>query len=137
MNDENVVGASVIEVIDQLPGDRTLRGWKYPTSIWTAILSAAFQKTTRLAIPFPPANGKFYTPEEIDQRLRDTEVAFMLRDIDLSGQQSRLFVAPGQTPRNPILLAAAYWRARFLAPGEMRDLLQSLTELRSSRLDNR
>jgi hypothetical protein len=134
VHDKNVLDASVVEVIDQLPGDRTLHGWKYPTSIWTAVLSAAFQKTARLAIPFPPANGSFYTPQEISQRLRDTEVAFMFSDIDLNGQQSRLVVAPGQGARNPILLTLAYWRARFLAPGEMRDLLQSLTELTSSRL---
>jgi hypothetical protein len=132
--DKNVIDASVVEVIDQLPGDRTLRDVKYPTSIWTSVLSAAFQKTARLAIPFPPANGSFYTPQEISQRLRDTEVAFMFSDIDLNGQQSRLVVAPGRDARNPILLTLAYWRARFLAPGEMRDLLQSLTELTSSRL---
>ena len=65
VHDKNVVDASIVEVIDQLPGDRTLQGWKYPTSIWTAVLSAAFQKTARLAIPFPPANGSFYTRQEI------------------------------------------------------------------------
>jgi hypothetical protein len=134
VRDKNVVDASVVEVIDQLPGDRTLRDVKYPTSIWTSVLTAAFQKTARLAIPFPPVNGSFYTPQEISQRLRDTEVAFMFSDIDLNGQQSRLVVAPGKGARDPIPLALAYWRARFLAPGEMRDLLQSLTELTSSRL---
>jgi hypothetical protein len=135
VHDKNVVDASIVEVIDQLPGDRTLQGWKYPTSIWTAVLSAAFQKTARLAIPFPPANGSFYTRQEISQRLRDTEVAFMFSDVDLNGPQSRLVVAPGQGARNPIHLTLAYWRVRFLAPGEMRDLLQSLTELTTSRLE--
>jgi hypothetical protein len=134
VHDRNVVDASVVELVDRLPGDRTLQGWKYPTSIWTAILSAAFQKTARLAIPFPPANASFYTPREISQRLRDTEVAFMFSDIDLNGPQARLVVAPGPGARNPILLTVAYWRARFLAPAEMPDLLQSLTELTSSRL---
>jgi hypothetical protein len=134
VHDKNIVEASIVEVIDQLPGDRTLPGWKYPTSIWTGILSAAFGKTTRLVISFPPANGSFYTPQEISQRLRDTEVAFMFSDIDLNGKQSQLIVAPAQPPRNPIRLALAYWRARFFAPGEMPDLLQSLTELKSARL---
>jgi hypothetical protein len=137
VHDRNIVEASIVEIIDQLPGDRTLQNWKYPTSIWTAILSAAFHKTARLAIPFPPANGSFYTPQEISQRLRDTEVAFMFSDIDLNGLQSRLVVAPGQGARNPILLTLAYWRARFLAPSEMPDLLQSLTELKSTRLGSR
>jgi hypothetical protein len=137
VHDRNIVEASIVEIIDQLPGDRTLQGWKYPTSIWTAILSAAFHKTARLAIPFPPANGSFYTPQEISQRLRDTEVAFMFGDIDLNGLQSRLVVAPGQGARNPILLTLAYWRARFLAPGEMPELLQSLTELKSTPLGSR
>jgi hypothetical protein len=132
--DQNIAKASIVEMIDKLPGDRTLQGWKYPTSIWSAILSAAFGKMTRLAIPFPPANGSFYTPQEISRRLRDTEVAFMFSDVDLNGPQSRLVVAPGQGARNPILLTLAYWRARFLAPGEMQDLLQSLTELKSTRL---
>ena len=132
--DQNIAEASIVEVIDKLPGDRTLQGWKYPTSIWSAILSAAFGKMTRLAIPFPPANGSFYTPQEISRRLRDTEVAFMFSDVDLNGPQGRLVVAPGQGARNPILLTLAYWRARFLAPGEMQDLLQSLTELKSTRL---
>ena len=59
----------------------------------------------------------------------------MFSDVDLNGPQSRLVVAPGQGARNPILLTLAYWRVRFLAPGEMRDLLQSLTELTSSRLE--
>jgi hypothetical protein len=133
-HDQNITEASIVEVIDKLPGDRALQGWKYPTSIWSAILSAAFGKMTRLAIPFPPANGSFYTPQEISRRLRDTEVAFMFSDVDLNGPQSRLVVAPGQGARNPILLTLAYWRARFLAPGEMQDLLQSLTELKSTRL---
>jgi hypothetical protein len=136
VHDKNIVDASIVEVIDKLPGDRTLQAWKYPTSIWTAILSAAFQKTARLAIPFPPANGSFYTPQEISRRLRDTEVAFMFSDVDLNGPQSRLVVAPGPGARNPIFLTLAYWRARFLAPAEMPDLLQSLTELNSTRLGN-
>jgi hypothetical protein len=136
VHDKNIVEASIVEVIDRLPGDRTLQRWKYPTSIWTAILSAAFHKTARLAIPFPPANGSFYAPQEISRRLRDTEVAFMFSDVDLNGPQSRLVVAPGQGARNPILLTLAYWRARFLAPAEMPDLLQSLTELTSARLGN-
>jgi hypothetical protein len=136
-HDENIAEASIVEVIDKLPGDRTLQGWKYPTSIWSAILSAAFGKMTRLAIPFPPANGSFYTPQEISRRLRDTEVAFMFSDVDLSGPQNRLVVTPGQGARNPILLTLAYWRARFLAPGEMQDLLQSLTEIKSTRLGSR
>lgn len=36
---------------------------------------------------------------------------------------SRLVMAPGQTPRNSILLAMAYWRARFLAPSDMREVV--------------
>ena len=58
----------------------------------------------------------------------------MFSDVDLNGPQGRLVVAPGQGARNPILLTLAYWRARFLAPGEMQDLLQTLTELKSTRL---
>lgn len=133
-HDELVGQASVIQVIDQLPGDRTLQTWKYPTSIWTEIISAAFQKTTRLAIPFPPENGRFFTRDEINRRVRETEVAFMLSGIDLDGPQIRLTVEPDSGARSPIRLALAYWRARFLAPAEMPKLLDSLTRIRSERI---
>ena len=127
--------ASVIQVIDKLPGDRTLKTWKYPTSIWTGIISHAFQNnTTRLAIPFPPDNGRFFTRDEINRRVRETEVAFMLGGIDLDGQQIRLTVEPGSGARNSIRLALAYWRARFLAPADMPKLLDSLTQIRSERI---
>jgi hypothetical protein len=126
--------ASVIQVIDQLPRDRTLRIWNYPTSIWTEMISAAFQKTTRLAIPYPPENGRFYTRDEINRRVLDTTVAFMYSGIDLDGQQIRLTVEPGSGARNPIRLALAYWQARFLAPDDMPKLLDSLTQIRSERI---
>lgn len=131
VKDERVNRASIIQLNDQLPGERTLKTLKYPTSIWTEILSAAFQKTERLVIPFPPANGQYFTLSEIKQRVRETEVDFMLGDIKLDGQQIRLTIEPGVNVRDPILLALAYWRARFFAPTEMPILLDSLTQIRS------
>ncbi|HVS26498.1 MAG TPA: hypothetical protein VHE58_04275 [Burkholderiales bacterium] len=133
-HDQLVGQASVIQVIDKLPRDRTLRTWNYPTSIWTEIISAAFQKTTRLAIPYPPENSRFFTRDEINRRVRETEVAFMLSGIDLDGQQIRLTVEPGSGARDPIHLALAYWRARFFAPDDMPKLLDSLTRIRSERI---
>jgi hypothetical protein len=132
--DRTVEQASVIQVIDHIPGDRTLQTRKYPTSIWTGIISAAFQRTARLAIPFPPENGRFYSRDEFNRRVRETEVAFMLGGIDLDGQQIRLTVEPGNGPRGPLRLALAYWRARFFDPAQMPMLLDSLTRVRSERI---
>jgi hypothetical protein len=126
--DQVVRRASVVHLVDLLPGDRSLQGWKYPTSIWTSILTAAFSETARLAIPFSPDNGRFYTREEVDRRVRETEVAFMLEGIDLNGEQARLTVAAGNGAGRPGLVAWKYWHARFLAPaGEMAQFLDSLT----------
>jgi hypothetical protein len=127
--DELIQGASVIEVVDRLPGDRTLKTWKYPTSIWTKIIAGAFGETTRLAVPFSPENGKFYTLAEIDQRIVETEVEFMLEEIELGGPQVRLVVEPGSGAGNPIDLAIEYWRIRFFAPEEMPAFLNSLTRV--------
>jgi hypothetical protein len=133
-HDELVGQASVIQVIDQLPRGRTLRMWNYPTSIWTEVISAAFQKTTRLAIPFPPENGRFFTRDEINLRVRESEVGFMFSEVNLDGQQIRLTVQPGSGARDPIYLALAYWRVRFFAPADMPKLLDSLTRIKSERI---
>lgn len=137
VQDTLVNRASVIQVIDHLPGDRTLLTYKYPTSIWTEIISDVFQKTTRLAIPFPPANGRFFTQDEISQRIRETEVDFMLQDINLDGEQIRLTIEPASDFQSPIRLALAYWKARFFYPAEMPNLLDSLTRVKSERIESK
>jgi hypothetical protein len=124
--------ASIIHIIDQIPGDRALKTWKYPTSIWTEIISNTFQKTNRLAIPFPPANGQFYTNDELKSRRHETAVDYMFQDINLNGKQIQLTITPGIGARNPIRLALAYWHARFIDPASMPQLLDSLTEIKSA-----
>jgi len=135
--DELVREASVIQLVDQLPGDRSLQAWKYPTSIWTEIISAAFHKTARLAIPFPPENGQFFTNEEINRRVRETEVDFMLRDINLKGPQIKLTIQSTNVSPSPLRLALAYWQTRFFYPADMPKLLDSLTQIKSERLIGR
>jgi hypothetical protein len=130
-DDKLVREASVINVIDQIPGDRSLKAWKYPTSIWTEIISDTFKKTNRLAIPFPPANGRFYTEEELKQRLKETAIDYMLGDINLNGKQIQLSIVPGNGARSPIRLALTYWHARFIAPADMPKLLDSLTDIKT------
>ena len=132
--DKLVVQSSIIQVIDELPGDRTLQKWKYPAGIWTEIISAAFQKTSRLATPLSPKNGHFFTQKEINQFIKNTELAeidFMLKDINLQGQQIRLIIKPINNSQSPIRLALAYWRARFFVPTDMPKLMNSLTIVKS------
>jgi hypothetical protein len=128
-HDAVLAKASVLEVVDRLPGDRSLRSFRYPTSIWTGIVAAAFGKTTRLAIPYPPGNGRYFTRQEIEGRVLETEVAFMLGGVEFDGPQTRLVVDPGPGARSPTRLALDYWRARFFAPQEMSGLLDSLTRV--------
>lgn len=58
----------------------------------------------------------------------------MYSEINLYGQQIRLIVQPGSGTRSPFRLALAYWWARFLAPDDMPELLDSLTRIRSERI---
>lgn len=59
----------ILWIDDQLPlGPLNAR---YPTAIWTAMLGT-------VAIPYPPADGVRYSAAELEQRLAETQVAFML-----------------------------------------------------------
>lgn len=134
--DKLINQASIIQVVDHIPGDRTLQTRKYPTSIWTEILSVAFRKTTQLAIPFPPENGRFFTSQDLDKRIQETEVDFMISDVNREGQQIRLIIEPTNPSYSPIRLALTYWKARFFNPTEMPKLLNSLTLIRSEPINN-
>lgn len=136
IQDKSVIESSVIHVVDNIPGDRTLQAYKYPTSIWTEIISAAFHKTTRLAISAPPQNGHFFTQEDINKRIKETEVEFMLSGINLNGKQIRLTIEPSNNFRSPLLLALTYWKTRFFSPTDMPKFLDSLTQVRSERIGN-
>jgi hypothetical protein len=129
VQDKLITQASVMEIIDRLPGDRTLKTWKYGTSIWTEMVSEAFHKTRCLVIPFPPENGRFFTREEIQRRIRETEIDFMLGEINIEGQQVRVTVEPGSIAQSPLRLALAYWRIRFFVPEDMPKLLDALTRI--------
>ncbi len=126
--------ATVIQVVNQLPGERTLQAYRYPTSIWTEIISEAFQKTDRVAIPFSPANGCFFTRDELIQYVRDTEVDFMFHGVNLEGPQIRLTINATSNSRSPIRLALAYWKARFFSPADLPNLLHSLTLVKSEKI---
>lgn len=126
--------ASIIQVSSRLPSQRTLQSVGYPTSIWTEIIAAGFGKTERLATPYPPENGKFYTRPEIDHRVYETEVQFMLANINLGGRQIRVDIDPGSGATGNISLAFNYWRARFWKPAEMAPLLESVTRIHAASL---
>lgn len=134
VRDKLVNQASIIQVIDHIPGDRTLQTRKYPISIWTEILSVGFQKKTRLAIPCAPENGRFFTQEEIGKRVRESEIDFMLAGINREGRQIQLTIKSTNRFPSPTHLTLAYWRARFLAPLEMPQLLGSITHIKSEQI---
>lgn len=132
--DKLVSQASVIQIIDQLPGDRTLLTYKYPTAIWTKIIASAYQKTTRLAIPFPPENKLFFTQTELKKYAQGTECDFLFQDINLKGPQIQITIEPAIDIRSPIRLALTYWKIRFFSPRDMGKFLDSLTRVKIERL---
>lgn len=120
--------SSVIHIIDQIPGDRTLRNYRYPTSVWTNIMSVTFLNTTRLAIPHTPKNGRFFSKDEIKNHILWTEMDFMFNNININGQQIRITATPNKK-FNPTLLALEYWKNRFIKPHKMSKFLNSLTNV--------
>lgn len=123
-----VQNASVLQIIDRLPKDRTLKSFNYPTSVWSGILTARFNKSNRLALPELKAKRR-YSAVEIKKRRVETEIDFMFEDVNVLGRQVRVIVEPAYS-KDAVSLAITYWQTRFFSPNNMNKWLASLTTIK-------